>query len=321
MDFELIAEGLLFPEGPIAMADGSIVLVEAARGTLSRVWRGRTEVIADLGDAPNGAAIGPDGAVYVCNNGGFEWREVNGLLVPVRASADYKTGRIERVDLATGRFERIYETFEGERLGGPNDIVFDRTGGFWFTDIGKTFARQRDHSCLFYARPDGSHLHRAVHPAVSFNGVGLSPDESVVYCNDTETQAVHLRPARPRRVHAAGSPAARQPRGGSKRQRLLGDAAQRRHHDFCAGRLVRAPGASGSVDDEHLLRRRRHARCVHHAVRDRQAGEGALATSGPEAELHVVRTSVRRHFALCRCSSSRTTAVSERFLLFKSSAR
>ena len=188
MDFEVIAEGLQFPEGPIAMPDGSIVLVEIARGTLSRVWQGRTEVIANLGGGPNGAAVGPDGAVYVCNNGGFEWREVSGLLVPVRSAPDYKTGRIERVDLATGRFERIYEAFDGERLGGPNDIVFDRTGGFWFTDMGKSFARQRDHSCLFYARPDGSHLHRAVHPAVSFNGVGLSPDEKVVYCNDTETQ-------------------------------------------------------------------------------------------------------------------------------------
>jgi len=188
MEFEVIAEGLLFPEGPIAMPDGSIVLVEIARGTLSRVWRGRTEVIADLGGGPNGAALGPDGAVYVCNNGGFEWREMNGFLVPVHAAADYETGRIERVELATGRFERIYQRFDGERLGGPNDIVFDRTGGFWFTDMGKSFARQRDHSGLFYARPDGSHLHRAVHPAVSFNGVGLSPDEKVVYCNDTETQ-------------------------------------------------------------------------------------------------------------------------------------
>jgi gluconolactonase len=188
MDFEVIAEGLQFPEGPIAMPDGSIVLVEIARGTLSRVWNGRTEVIANLGGGPNGAAIGPDGAVYVCNNGGFEWREISGFLVPVRAAPDYSTGRIERVDLGTGRFERIYEAFDGERLGGPNDIVFDRTGGFWFTDMGKSFARQRDHSALFYARADGSHLHRAVHPAVSFNGVGLSPDEKVVYCNDTETQ-------------------------------------------------------------------------------------------------------------------------------------
>jgi gluconolactonase len=188
MDCEVLVEGLQFPEGPIAMADGSVVLVEIARGTLTRVWRGRTEVIADLGGGPNGAALGPDGAVYVCNNGGFEWREVNGLRVPLRAAPDYTTGRIERVDLATGRFERIYETYDGERLGGPNDLVFDRSGAFWFTDIGKSFARQRDHSGLFYARPDGSHLHRAVYPAVSFNGVGLSPDEKVVYCNDTETQ-------------------------------------------------------------------------------------------------------------------------------------
>jgi gluconolactonase len=188
MDFEVVAEGLQFPEGPIAMADGSVLLVEIARGALTRVWNGRSEVIAQLGGGPNGAALGPDGAVYVCNNGGFEWRRVNGLLFPLRASEDYTTGRIERVNLATGAFERVYDSFQGERLGGPNDLVFDHAGGFWFTDLGKSFRRQRDHSALYYARHDGSHLHRAVYPAVSFNGVGLAPDERTVYCNDTDTQ-------------------------------------------------------------------------------------------------------------------------------------
>ena len=188
MDFEVVAEGLQFPEGPIAMPDGSVLLVEIARGTLTRVWNGRSEIVAQLGGGPNGAALGPDGAVYVCNNGGFEWRRVNGLLFPLRASADYTTGRIERVNLVTGAFERVYDNFQGERLGGPNDLVFDRSGGFWFTDLGKSFRRQRDHSALYYARPDGSHLHRAVYPAVSFNGVGLAPDERTVYCNDTDTQ-------------------------------------------------------------------------------------------------------------------------------------
>jgi gluconolactonase len=188
MKFEVLAEGLLFPEGPIACEDGSVILVEIARGTLTRVWNGRTEVIAELGGGPNGAAVGPDGAVYVCNNGGFEWRVVNGLRFPLRAAADYTTGRIERVNLATGSFERVYDSFEGHRLGGPNDLVFDAQGGFWFTDLGKSFVHQRDHSGLFYAKPDGSHLGRAHYPAVSFNGVGLSPDERTVYCNDTETQ-------------------------------------------------------------------------------------------------------------------------------------
>ena len=42
-----IATGLRFPEGPIAMPDGSILLVEIERGTLTRVHAdGRTEVVA-----------------------------------------------------------------------------------------------------------------------------------------------------------------------------------------------------------------------------------------------------------------------------------
>ena len=65
MNIELVAEGLSFPEGPIAMADGSIILVEIKRGTLSRVTPdGAITVMAELGGGPNGAAIGPDGAVW-----------------------------------------------------------------------------------------------------------------------------------------------------------------------------------------------------------------------------------------------------------------
>ena len=56
-----IAHGLRFPEGPIAMPDGSVVLVEIERQTLSRVRpNGEVSVVATLGGGPNGAAIGPD---------------------------------------------------------------------------------------------------------------------------------------------------------------------------------------------------------------------------------------------------------------------
>ena len=81
---DIIAEGLRFPEGPIAMVDGSVVLVEIERGTLSRVTiDGVVEVVADLGGGPNGAAIGPDGYCYVCNNGGMIFHTSSaGLLYP-----------------------------------------------------------------------------------------------------------------------------------------------------------------------------------------------------------------------------------------------
>jgi len=186
MDYELIASGLKFPEGPIAMDDGSVVLVEIARQTLSRVTPdGKIEVIAELGGGPNGAAIGPDGACYVCNNGGFEWHDRDGLLFPGEAPADYSGGRIERVDLKTGEVTELYREVDGNPLNGPNDIVFDSHGGFWFTDLGKTRGRIKDRGGLYYAKPDGSMCKEVIFGLEAPNGVGLSPDEKTVYYADT----------------------------------------------------------------------------------------------------------------------------------------
>lgn len=187
-EIEILAENLQFPEGPIAMPDGSVILVEIKRGTLTRVWKGRSEVIADLGGGPNGAAFGPDGAIYVCNNGGFAWHEANGLTIPGNAADDYETGRIERVDLSTGKIERIYERIGEHRLSGPNDIVFDKSGAFWFTDLGKRRSRVKEMGGLYYAKPDGSLLKEVMYGSASgLNGVGLSPDEQVVYAAETDT--------------------------------------------------------------------------------------------------------------------------------------
>jgi gluconolactonase len=188
MQFELLAEDLQFPEGPIAMPDGSVILVEIKRGTLTRCWKGRSEVIAKIGGGPNGAAFGPDGAIYVCNNGGFAWHEANGMLIPGNAAADYETGRIERVDLSTGKVERIYETIGEHKLSGPNDIVFEKSGAFWFTDLGKRRSRIKEMGGLYYAKTDGSLLKEVMFGSSSgLNGVGLSPDEKTVYAAETDT--------------------------------------------------------------------------------------------------------------------------------------
>jgi gluconolactonase len=186
-----IASGLGFPEGPIAMLDGSVLLVEIQRGTLTRVQPdGTTEIVAELGGGPNGAAIGPDGKVYVCNNGGFEWHEVLGLTLPGNQAADYAGGKIQRVDLASGAVEDLYVEVDGHALRGPNDLVFDRDGGFWFTDHGKGGARDRDRGGLYYATADGRSIREVVYPLDSPNGVGLSPDGSRVYVAETYTGRV-----------------------------------------------------------------------------------------------------------------------------------
>jgi gluconolactonase len=187
-DFTEIASGLMFPEGPVALPDGSVLVVEIVAGRLSRVAPdGTVSVVANTGGGPNGAAIGPDGKCYVCNNGGFEFTERNGKISPGAIAKDYTTGRIERVDIDTGEVEVLYADCDGEPLKGPNDIVFDASGGFWFTDHGKHHSRSRDLTGIFYAQPDGSKITEMVFPMDGPNGIGLSPDEKTLYVAETPT--------------------------------------------------------------------------------------------------------------------------------------
>jgi gluconolactonase len=143
--------------------------------------------VAEPGGGPNGAAIGPDGAIWVTNNGGsFVWLKQTGLTIPGPTPASHVGGSIQRVDIATGKVETIYEACDGKRLVGPNDLVFDRQGGFWFTDHGCGTQDGRKHGALYYALADGSRIVRARDHLISPNGVGLSPDETVVYMADTQ---------------------------------------------------------------------------------------------------------------------------------------
>jgi gluconolactonase len=181
-----VAQGLHFPEGPVAMADGSVVLVEIRRGTLTRVTPdGRRETLAELGGGPNGAAIGPDGAVYVCNNGGaWDWQDGEVHLPDGPPAQPYRGGSIQRVDLRTGKFSTLYDECEGKPLNSPNDLVFDSTGGFWFTTLGYSDGENRRLGAVYYARPDGSKIVRWRNELISPNGIGLSADERKLYMAD-----------------------------------------------------------------------------------------------------------------------------------------
>lgn len=190
--------GLRFPEGPIAMPDGSVILVEMFGPRITRVHPdGTKETVADIVGGPNGAAIGPDGALYLCNNGGcFTPVDLGHLLLPGPFDPNsYIGGRIQKVDLATGTVTDLYTECDGRPLRAPNDLVFDAHGGFWFTDHGirDRHARTSDLTAIYYAAADGSRISEQVFPVEGPNGIGLSPDGNTVYWAETTTGRVFRR--------------------------------------------------------------------------------------------------------------------------------
>ena len=190
---EEVTSGLEFPEGPVAMNDGSVIVTEIQGGRITRVAPdGTKDVVAECGGGPNGAAIGPDGKLYVANNGGvFTYVDMGGVNFPHQPPPEsWSGGRIERIDIETGEVDVLYEECEGHPLRAPNDLVFDAHGGFWFTDHGALLERTADRTGIYYAQPDGSSIREAIFPMSAPNGIGLSPDGSRVYVAETYLNSV-----------------------------------------------------------------------------------------------------------------------------------
>jgi gluconolactonase len=71
-DLTEVASGLAFPEGPVMVPDGAMLVVEIARGCVTRIGsNGAKTIVATPGGGPNGAAFGPDGLLYICNSADF----------------------------------------------------------------------------------------------------------------------------------------------------------------------------------------------------------------------------------------------------------
>ena len=161
------------------MADGSVIFCEILAKRLAR-WRpgGKVETVVELpAGAPNGASLGPDGALYICNNGG-------------RPPA-YAGGALQRFDLATKQLKTLYSASSDGPLVGPNDLVFDEWGDVWFTDMGRTLPRSQELGGLYWGKADGSEIRQIAYPIAAPNGVALGPDRRTLYLVQTFQRQVH----------------------------------------------------------------------------------------------------------------------------------
>jgi gluconolactonase len=225
-EFTEIASGLGYPESPVPLSDGGFLVVDIKAGSLLRYRLGSDgKYLADppidlrdpsgkLGSGPNGAAIGPDGCVYVCNDGGKQFlelpvtRESDGvkwiLSVTGDAASDYAGGYIQRVHLDTGEVEMwcapdsvgdpvpncSKEKYSKMDLSSPDDIIFDSSGGFWFTDWGNSKGRSREITGIYYVAA-GSRTPIEVIPFRSApNGIVISPDGKRLYVAETYSRWV-----------------------------------------------------------------------------------------------------------------------------------
>jgi len=215
-DFNIVTSDLGYPEGPVYLSDGSVLLVEIKAQQLTKVHPdGTKQVIAKIAGGPNGLAIGPDGHAYVCNCGGFEWHNIPAgkqtLWIGGDQPEDYTGGSIDKVNLDTGEVETLYtecsiaryaeptaqgmvwkeKTLETPiKLKGPDDLVFDETGGMWFTDWGKSRPTERDITGIYYASADGRSIKQMIFPLNAPNGIALSPDGKRLYTVETYTRRV-----------------------------------------------------------------------------------------------------------------------------------
>lgn len=203
---EVLASGLGYPEGPVHCKDGSILFVELKSQCISRLpsGGGKVEKVVDIAGSPNGLAAGPDGDLYVCNSGGFQWipippppaDPVLWISGEQPVGKDYLGGKLQRFSPKTGKVTDLYTECSDHsdwpamaawakqspfQLRGPDDLVVDARGGIWFTDFGKQRATDKDITGIYYAAADGSKITQMAYPINSSNGIALSPKGDRLY--------------------------------------------------------------------------------------------------------------------------------------------
>lgn len=161
-----LAGGFQFTEGPLELADGSLLFQDIKAERTYRVDNaGVTHVLRESNGAANGQTFGPDGRIVFC--------EQNGRRV--------STMNPDGTDVKT-----LVETWQDKRLNSPNDIVARSDGLLVFTDppYGAPPDRPLDFQAVFAIDRAGK-MRILADDFEKPNGLAFSPDESTLYVCDT----------------------------------------------------------------------------------------------------------------------------------------
>ncbi len=176
---EQLATGCQFTEGPLWHAAERFLLFSDIPANKMRRWdtdAGMT-VFRDPSGKSNGLTYDKGGHLIAC---------------------EHANRRVSRTT-ADGQALTIASHYEGKRLNSPNDVVVKSDGSIYFTDppyglsaaYGVESEKELDFQGVYRLSPNGDTLTLLVDDFDRPNGLCFSPDESILYINDTER--MHVR--------------------------------------------------------------------------------------------------------------------------------
>src|SRR5712691_11378418 len=164
---EVFVKGGKFLEGPTFDQEGNLWVVNIESGAVSKITPdGKWTDVFNSGGQPQGLKFHKDGRLF---------------------GVDRKKG-VFIYDPKTQQLSTYVLSFQNENFRGPNDLIFDRQGGLYFTDPwGTSMVNQR--GAVYYISPAGK-LSRIIDNMAFPNGIALSSDDKILYIAETMRNAI-----------------------------------------------------------------------------------------------------------------------------------
>ena len=172
LDPELVATGFEFTEGPVWHPDGYLFLSDIPAHRIFRLTLdGTSEIYREPSGGANGLTLDRQGRLIAC---------------------EYHSRRVSRTE-SDGTIGVLADSYHGKRLNSPNDVVVKSDGSIYFTDPFYGFPadqeRELDFQGVYRIATDGT-ITLLVDDFGVPNGLAFSPDESILYIDDSRHQHV-----------------------------------------------------------------------------------------------------------------------------------